>query len=134
MIEQVLCHLRGDDWLGAMYYVSRRRICQMSCILRCRCLWIQASARTIHLWRYFLLSELNRGFCKCKNCLLLYVRKPCDWWPRWFWASKTPINIWKNRLIFIVYCAKDTAAHSWSLPALNVDVVQEGVYQLLVQI
>jgi len=49
-------------------------------------------------------------------------------------GSETPVNIRKNRLIFIIYYAKDTAAYFRSLLAVNGDVVKEGVYQLLVHI
>ena len=30
-------------------------------------------------------------------------------------GSETPVNEWKNRLFFIVYCPKDAAAYVWSL-------------------
>lgn len=49
-------------------------------------------------------------------------------------SPKPPVYIRKNGMILVVYCTKDTAAYSWSLLALNGEVVTEGVYQLLVQI
>ncbi len=49
-------------------------------------------------------------------------------------GAETPVNIWKDWLFFIVYCAKDAAAYSWSLLAVNRKVVNKGVYTLLVQI
>jgi len=49
-------------------------------------------------------------------------------------GAETPINIWKDRLIFKVCCSEDTAAYLLSLLALNGDVVKKGVYQLLVHI
>jgi hypothetical protein len=49
-------------------------------------------------------------------------------------GSETPVNVWKDRLFFIIYCAKDAAAYFYSLLTLNGDVVKKGVYQLLVHI
>ncbi len=34
-------------------------------------------------------------------------------------CPKTPVNVWKDGLVFITYCAKDTATYSWSLLTLN---------------
>jgi hypothetical protein len=31
-------------------------------------------------------------------------------------SAQPPINVWKDRLIFIVYCAKDTTAHFGPFP------------------
>jgi hypothetical protein len=47
---------------------------------------------------------------------------------------QSPVDVWESGVVFIVYCAKDTAAYLWSLLSMNARVVKEGVYQLLVQI
>ena len=50
-------------------------------------------------------------------------------------GSETPVNIRKNMLVFIIYYAKDTAAHFFGFPlAVNGDEVKILLYQLLVQI
>lgn len=41
-------------------------------------------------------------------------------------SPKPPVNVGKNGLVFVIYCAKDTAAYFWSLLALNTHDSEKG--------